>query len=178
MGAGTPLAPPAPLLGLAPAGTGVPPALPLGLGLGTGIPGETGKTPPPPPLPRPLASSGGLGGFANAARGFFNSTPCNTNVSASASASASATETGDDRDRFSFMPTYDNVPNPVDEVAEEFEGATVITNAANTTTAAQQTGRDFRTRRTCGSTPTRRPGTCSSTGGKGKGNLKSPSKYN
>ena len=50
----------------------------------------------------------------------------------------------------------------VDDVAQDFDGATVITDAANTTTTAQQTGRDSR-RRTRGSrSPGRRPSTRSS----------------
>ena len=70
------------------------------------------------------------------------------------------------------MPTfdqYDTVPN--DTVNDVNTGATVVTDAANTTTTAQQTGRDSRRRPN-----TRSPGrrTRSSTGG----NLKSPSKYN
>ena len=86
--------------------------------------------------------------LANATRGFFNSTtPRNTNVD----------------DGFSF-----NVPTTVDEVAQEFGGATVITEA-NTTTTAQQTGIDSQRRSVCGSTPTRRSK---------RGNLKSPNKYN
>ena len=62
----------------------------------------------------------------------------------------------------SFMPTHEEYDTTVDEVAQDFGDATVITEA-NTTTTAQQTGRD-----------SRRRSTRSSTGG----NLKSPNKYN
>jgi len=60
------------------------------------------------------------------------------------------------------MPTHEEYDTTVDEVAQDFDDATVITDA-NTTTTAQETGRDSR----------RRPSTRSSTGG----NLKSPSTY-
>ena len=70
------------------------------------------------------------------------------------------------------MPSYEEYDTTtVDNVAQDFDGATVITDAANTTTTAQQTGRDSR-RRTRGSTPTGRRNTRSSLG-----NLKSPNKY-
>ena len=83
---------------------------------------------------------------------FFNTTPRNSNGSQQVPV----------RTNESFMPTHEEY-DTVDEVAQEFGDATVITEA-NTTTTAQQTGRDSR----------RRPSTRSSTGR----NLKSPNKYN
>ena len=114
-----------------------------------------------------------MGSLASGVRGFFNTTPRNTNTSASGNTNTSASATTE-----SFMPTfdqYDTVPNDtVNDVGTGAErgDATVITN-----TTAQQTGRDSRTRRpprTRGSTPTGRRNTRSSTGS----NLKSPNKYN
>jgi hypothetical protein len=110
-----------------------------------------------------------LGSLASGVRGFFNTTPRNTNTSASGNTNTSASATTE-----SFMPTFDQYDTTtVDDIAQDFDGATVVTDAANTTTTAQQTGRDSRRRpNTRGSTPTRRPGTRSSTG-----NLKSTNKY-
>ena len=87
---------------------------------------------------------------------FFNTTPRNSNASQERVQVPVPTNE-------SFMPTHEEYDTTVDEVAQDFDDATVITDA-NTTTTAQETGRDSRQRR---------PSTRSSTGG----NLKSPSKY-
>ena len=99
------------------------------------------------------ASASPLGGLSGLASLFFNTTPRNSNASQQVPV----------RTNESFMPTHEEYDTTVDEVAQDFGDATVITEA-NTTTTAQQTGRDSR----------RRPSTRSSTGR----NLKSPNTYN
>ena len=101
------------------------------------------------------ASASPLGGLSGLASRFFNTTPRNSNASQErVHVPVPTTE--------SFMPTHEEYDTTVDEIAQDFGDATVITEA-NTTTTAQKTGRD-----------SRRRSTRSSTGG----NLKSPNKYN
>ena len=107
------------------------------------------------PAAEASASASPLGGLSGLASRFFNTTPRNSNGSQERVQVPVRTNE-------SFMPTHEEYDTTVDEVAQDFGDATVITKA-NTTTTAQQTRRD-----------SRRRSTRSSTGG----NLKSPNKYN
>ena len=137
-----------------------PPRRPWGSSQGGGTATGTGLKSPPQytasasttPAAEASASASPLGGLSGLASRFFNTTPRNSNGSQQVPV----------RTNESFMPTHEEYDTTVDEVAQDFGDATVITEA-NTTTTAQQTGRD-----------SRRRSTRSSTGG----NLKSPNKYN